>query len=114
VTVENGVLTISGETQSSTEERDGPYLLQEIRRGSFSRTVSLPDGLEPDRAEAHFQNGMLELRIPKAEQVKPRQIRITPTVDGQSSKVNESASNGPTGSTPPEGLTGATESEKRV
>src|SRR5947208_5564162 len=99
VTVENGVLTISGQTESSEEERGESYLLQEIRRGSFSRTVSLPEGLEPDKAEAHFQNGMLELRIPKAEQVKQRQIRITPTTEGQASRVSSTESSAPTGTT---------------
>jgi hypothetical protein len=43
--------------------------------------VSLPSGLEPDKATATFENGMLTLRIPKAEQVKPRQIRISPVTD---------------------------------
>jgi HSP20 family protein len=52
-------------------------LLQEIRRGRFIRTLSLPAGLEPDKATATFEDGVLTLRIPKAEQVRPRQIRIT-------------------------------------
>jgi HSP20 family protein len=94
ITVENGVLTISGQMETETEEREGSYLLQEIRRGSFSRTVSLPDGLESEKAQAHFENGMLELRIPKAEQVKPRQIRITPTANGQGSTASSTESGG--------------------
>jgi HSP20 family protein len=81
ITVENGTLTISGQTKDERDERDGDYLLKEIRRGSFSRTVSLPEGLEPDKASATFENGVLTLRIPRAEQVKPGQIRITPTAD---------------------------------
>jgi len=84
ITVEGGTLTISGENHNGHEDRDGNYLIQEIRRGSFSRTVSLPEGLEPDKAEATFDNGVLTLRIPKAEQLKPRQIRISPTGDDQS------------------------------
>jgi HSP20 family protein len=80
ITVEGSTLSISGDTSSMIPDREG-LLLQEIRRGRFVRTLSLPAGLEPDRAEATFEDGILTLRIPKAEQVKPRQIRIT-TGDG--------------------------------
>jgi len=84
ITVEDGTLTIRATTASERREGEGDYLVQEIRRGEFSRSISLPSGLEADRAEASFENGVLSLRIPKAEQVKPRQIRISPTSDGQS------------------------------
>ncbi|MER3418383.1 MAG: hypothetical protein C4343_04630 [Chloroflexota bacterium] len=77
ITVEAGTLTISGEFKTEAREDEGDYLVQEIRRGAFSRSITLPDGLEPDRATATFENGILTLRIPKAEQVKPRQIRIS-------------------------------------
>lgn len=78
ITIENGRLTIRGEAASEDERQDGDFLVREIRRGSFSRTVALPNGLEADKADATFNDGVLTLRIPKAEQVKPRQIRITP------------------------------------
>lgn len=83
ITVEGGTLTISGDTSRESDEADGGYLVHEIRRGAFSRSITLPDGLEPDKATATFENGILTLRIPKAEQVKPRQIRISPVGDGQ-------------------------------
>ena len=79
ITVENGRLTIRGDAASEQERQDGDFLVREIRRGSFSRTVALPSGLEADKATAMFEDGVLTLRIPKAEQVKPRQIRITPS-----------------------------------
>ena len=82
ITVENGTLTIRGETKAERTSAEGEYVVQEIRRGTFSRSVALPTGLEPDKASATFENGMLTLRIPRSEQVKPRQIRISPTVDG--------------------------------
>lgn len=82
ITVEGGTLTISGQFKSERKEGEGDYLVQEMRRGSFSRTVSLPEGLEPDKATASFEHGVLTLRIPKAEQVKPRQIKISPTSGG--------------------------------
>ena len=79
ITVENGRLTIRGDAASEHERQDGDFLVREIRRGSFSRTVALPSGVEADKATATFGDGVLTLRIPKAEQVKPRQIRITPS-----------------------------------
>jgi HSP20 family protein len=82
ITVENGTVSISGKTAEERSSDEGSYLVQEIRRGSFSRSLTLPQGLEPDKATATFEHGMLTLRIPKAEQVKPRQIRISPVTDG--------------------------------
>jgi HSP20 family protein len=79
ITIENGRLTIRGEAAGENERQDGDFLVREIRRGTFSRTVALPNGLEADKATATFNEGVLTLRIPKAEQVKPRQIRITPS-----------------------------------
>ena len=84
VTIENGTLSIHAESSSETREGEGDSLVTEIRRGSVSRTIALPSGLEPDKATASYEQGMLKLRIPKAEAVKPRQIRITPTTDGSS------------------------------
>ena len=84
ITIENGTLTIRGQASSERREGEGDYLVQEIRRGEFSRSVTLPSGLEPDKATASFDNGVLTLHVPKAEQVKPRQIRIAPTTTGQS------------------------------
>jgi len=81
ITMEGNVLTIVGDTTSSIPPREG-ILLTEIRRGRFVRTLNLPEGLEPDKAVATFEDGILTLRIPKAEVVKPRQIKIS-TGDGQ-------------------------------
>jgi HSP20 family protein len=82
ITMEGNTLTIAGDTSlTESGEREG-VLLQEIRRGRFTRTLTLPAGLEPDKATATFEDGVLTLRIPKAEQVKPRQIRIS-TAQGQ-------------------------------
>jgi HSP20 family protein len=89
ITVENGTLTISGKTAEERSSEEGSYLVQEIRRGTFSRSVTLPNGLEPDKASATFEHGMLSLRIPKAEQVKPRQIRISPVTDANAQRTAE-------------------------
>jgi HSP20 family protein len=83
ITVENGTLTIRAEDRSERTDDEGGWVVREISRGSLMRTVTLPTGLEPDKAEATFENGVLKLRFPKAEQVKPRQIRITPVTSGE-------------------------------
>jgi HSP20 family protein len=90
VTVENGTLTISAESREEREESTGEILISEIRRGSASRSVALPSGLEADKATATFEHGVLRLTIPRAESVKPRQIRINPTIDGKSATSVES------------------------
>ena len=94
ITVEDGTLTIRAETSSERKEDDGQTLISEIRRGSLSRAVALPSGLEPDKASATFEHGVLHLRIPKAEAVKPRQIRISPTIDGQSTTTRAGTTSG--------------------
>ena len=82
ITVEDGTLSIRGTFREERHEGEGENLLSEIRRGSVYRTLTLPSGLEADMATATFEHGVLKLQIPKAETVKPRQIRISPTVEG--------------------------------
>ncbi len=84
ITVEDGTLNIHAESTDEHAGGEGETLVREIRRGTFNRVVSLPRGLEADKATATFEHGMLSLRIPRAEAVKPRQIRISPTTDGHS------------------------------
>ena len=95
ITMEGNALTLAGDTSSAMPDRDS-LLLQEIRRGRFVRTLTLPEGLEPDKATATFEDGVLTLRIPKAEQVKPRQIKITtdhgqPAGNGQHEQLARAA-----------------------
>jgi HSP20 family protein len=91
VTVTGDQLTIRAENQQEERSDEDGWLYQEIRRGSLSRTVSLPGDLKTDSATARFENGMLTLTIPKAEESKPRQIKISPTSDGSSTRRVESA-----------------------
>jgi HSP20 family protein len=92
ITVEDGTLTIRAESRSESETTEGETIINEIRRGSVSRAVALPSGLEPDKATATFEHGVLHLTIPRAEAVKPRQIRISPTIDGDPSNGSTDAS----------------------
>jgi HSP20 family molecular chaperone IbpA len=65
ITVEDGTLSIRAESHSERTTGEGETLVAEIRRGSVSRVIALPTGLEPDKASATFDNGMLTLRIPE-------------------------------------------------
>ena len=87
ITVEDGTLTIRAESRQERESTEGETLVSEIRRGSVSRMLALPSGLEADKATATFEHGMLRLTFPRAEAVKARQIRISPTIDGQSANA---------------------------
>ena len=76
VTVTGDVLTISATFGEEREAEASGYIYQELRRGAFSRTLTLPGDVHADAAAATFEHGMLTLRIPRTEQAKPRQIRI--------------------------------------
>jgi HSP20 family protein len=83
ITITGSTLTIAGEMKEEARREDESWILNEIRRTSFSRTLELPEGLLADRASATVEHGILTLHIPKAEEVRPKQIRITPTSDEQ-------------------------------
>ena len=76
VTFENGILTISGEVKQSEETRERNYHRIERRYGRFSRSVNLPTTVRGDAIEARLENGVLHLRVPKAEEVRPRKITV--------------------------------------
>jgi HSP20 family protein len=86
ISVLGETLTITARTGQEQSREDEGYSYREIRRGSFSRTVTLPSAVKADAATASFENGMLHLSIPKAEEAKPRQIQI---------KATAAAGNGP-------------------
>jgi HSP20 family protein len=77
VTITGDTLTIRGESKEEKEIKEEDYIRKERHFGSFARSVTLPAGLEADKAEATFQNGVLTLKIPKSEQVKPKSIKVT-------------------------------------
>jgi HSP20 family protein len=79
ITFESGTVTLKGEVNEENERGDENtrWHRREIRRSSFVRTVALPTEVEADKAKAEFENGVLTLTLPKAEVVKPKQIKIT-------------------------------------
>lgn len=76
VSVANGVLSIRGEVKEEKEEKEKTYHLRERRYGSFSRSVDLPSNVSADKAEAQFENGILTLTMPKAEEAKAKTITV--------------------------------------
>jgi HSP20 family protein len=78
MTITGQALTLKGEFKADEKVDRGDYLYRERRFGHFNRSIQLPVRVEGDRAEASFDNGVLTLRIPKSEEVKPRQIQIKP------------------------------------
>lgn len=81
ITVHQDTLTIGVKEQAERETREGERVYREVRRSTGSRTLTLPSGLDIEHASAAFENGMLRLRIPRAEQAKPRQIPVTSVTD---------------------------------
>jgi HSP20 family protein len=77
VQLEDNVLTISGERKAEHEAQQEGYYRLERAAGEFARSLTLPEGVDPDGVQAHFDRGVLEIRIPKPEQKKPRQVQIS-------------------------------------
>ena len=76
VSVQNGVLTISGERKFEKEEKKKKYHRVERSYGSFVRSFTLPDQADSSKVKAEFKNGMLTVRVPKNEKAKPKQIEV--------------------------------------
>ena len=85
ITLQNNVLTISGETRQQQASEKTNYHRVERRYGRFSRSISLPMQVQSDKVEAQLSNGILRLEIPKAEAARPRKI----TVNGNSASQTE-------------------------
>ena len=77
VTIEDGVLTIDGETKVDDEAKVGNYLIRERRAGSFHRSVRLPDSVDVDQAETNYDEGVLSVAFPKAWSKRAKQLTVT-------------------------------------
>lgn len=84
VTFSGQQLSIHGEIKTGGEVKEEDYLLRERRMGSFTRTISLPDSVDTDKAEASYDHGVLTIRIPKREEVKPKslKVKVAKTLEG--------------------------------
>ena len=77
VTLENGILTITAETKSETEEKEGERVLRQERRyGKYVRSLRLGTQIDEKQVKANYKDGVLELTLPKAEEVKPKKISV--------------------------------------
>ena len=76
ITVSNDVLTIKAEHKETTEEGKREFYRREIRYGAYNRSFTLPVKVDADQAEASFDNGVLQLRLPKAASIRPKQIKV--------------------------------------
>jgi HSP20 family protein len=74
---QDNVLTVSGERKTEHEARGEGYYRIERGFGAFSRSLTLPEGVDPEGVQAKFDRGVLEIRIPKPEQRKPRKVAIS-------------------------------------
>ena len=76
INVEQGMLTISGQTTTEEERKGRSYFVREHRSGRFSRSLRLPSSYDADACTATFEHGVLKLAFPKSEAAKPHRIQI--------------------------------------
>jgi HSP20 family protein len=88
IEVEDGALTVSGNRARATEQESERFYRFERRYGEFSRSVTLPQGVDPSAIKADFKNGVLEITVPKPEERKPTRVQIgaTGTIEGESTR----------------------------
>jgi len=78
INVTDNILTIKGELKHEEEEKNKSWHIREHRWGAFERSVMLPTGVNSNRAQADFENGILTITLPKSEEAKPKTITIKP------------------------------------
>ena len=76
ISITGETITIKGESKKDEQIKDEQYLLRERQYGSYSRTLQMPIQVQGDKADATFEDGILTLTVPKAESVKPKQIKV--------------------------------------
>jgi HSP20 family protein len=83
IEVKDGLLTVSGERKAEHQESKDGYHRIERAYGSFSRSLTLPQGVDADQVQADFNQGVLEVRVPKPAERKPHRVQIGASVDGE-------------------------------
>ncbi len=92
VELDDNVLTVTGERERTQEHTNDRFYRFERRFGQFSRSVTLPAGIKEDDIEANYRDGVLEIRVPKPEEQKPKRIQIgsQSTIEGKSTRKSSS------------------------
>jgi HSP20 family protein len=78
ITLEDGLLTIQGERQFTSESSEEQFHRIERRYGAFRRSITLPAQVQAEQIEASFENGVLQIVVPKMEEAKPKRIQVRP------------------------------------
>jgi HSP20 family protein len=78
ITMEDGLLTIQGERQFTSESSEQQFHRVERRYGAFRRSITLPAQVQAEQIQASFDNGVLQIVVPKAEEAKPKRIQVRP------------------------------------
>ncbi|HTD46745.1 MAG TPA: Hsp20/alpha crystallin family protein [bacterium] len=76
VTVTDGAITLRGQTKHEEEQKGRNYYRRELRAGSFTRTLPLPTEVKSAEAKATYKDGVLEVKIPKSERVRPTSVKV--------------------------------------
>jgi len=94
IEIKDGVLTVSGERKAEHEEKSEGFYRVERAFGHFSRSMTLPEGIDAESVNAEFADGVLEVRIPKPEQRKPHRVAIGRTAVNGSATESKTESDG--------------------
>ncbi len=81
IELKDDTLTVSAEREQTQETSEDGFYRFERRHGTFARAVGLPQGVDQDRIAAHYENGVLEIRVPKPEEQQPKRITLSKTLD---------------------------------
>ena len=93
ITLEDGLLTIQGERQFAQESSEQQFHRVERRYGAFRRSITLPAQVQAEQIEASFENGVLQIVVPKAEEAKPKRIQVRPGGQREAAADTASAAN---------------------
>src|SRR3954469_7018783 len=112
LSLENNILTIHGEKRQRSEENNERVHRFERTYGVFERTFALPNTVDPEKIEARYENGVLLVRIPKAERARPREIPVNSSSPSSSARVQSGAQAHKTGQRSGPGNGGAQDAEE--
>lgn len=87
IEVKEDTLTVSAQREKTEETSDDGFYRFERRYGTFARAVGLPQGVNQDQIAARYENGVLEIRVPKPAEQKPRRIALKKTIESMATKV---------------------------